>query len=117
MKRHLQKRETLLKNIARDIAKIVEIDRLHNLANNLRIYGVPAKLNKLGRPSKFTPEELSKLPELIERIKNENGFKTDKQALELLVSALQNRSGLSKDHEVRKLQTQLSKARKLQSID
>ena len=117
MKRHLQKRETLLKNIARDIAKIVEIDRLHDLANNLRIYGAPAKLKKLGRPSKFTPEELSKLPELIERIKNENGFKTDKQALELLVSALQNRSGLSKDHEVRKLQTQLSKARKLQSID
>ena len=116
MKRQLQKRETLLKNIDRDIAKIVEIDRL-NLANNLRIYGAPVKLKKLGRPSKFTPEELSKLPELIERIKNENGFKTDKQALELIVSALQNRSGLSKDHEVRKLQTQLSKARKLQSID
>ena len=53
MKRQLQKRETLLKNIDRDIAKIVEIDRLHNLANNLRIYGVPAKLNKLGTPKQF----------------------------------------------------------------
>ena len=69
MKRQLQKRETLLKNIDRDIAKIVEIDRL-NLANNLRTYGAPVK--NLGRPSKFTREELSKLPELIERIKNES---------------------------------------------
>ena len=116
MKRELQKRETLLKNIVRDIAKIVEIDRL-NLANNLRIYGAPVILKKLGRPSKFTREELSKLPVLIEKIKKENGFRTDKKALELIVSALQNRSGLSKDHEVRKLKTQLSKARKLQPID
>ena len=114
MKRELQKRETLLKNIDRDIAKIVEIDRL-NLANNLRTYGAPVK--NLGRPSKFTREELSKLPVLIEKIKKENGFRTDKQALELIVSALQNRSGLSKAYEVKKLQTQLSKAKKLQPID
>lgn len=116
MKRQLQKRETLLKNIDRDIAKIVEIDRL-NLAKNLRTYGAPVKLKNLGRPSKFTQEELSKLPELIERIKKENGFKTYKQALELIVSNLAHRRGLSKAREVGKLQTQLSKARKLHPID
>lgn len=116
MKRQLQKRETLLKNIDRDIAKIVEIDRL-NLAKKLRIYGAPVILKKLGRPSKFTREELSKLPVLIEKIKKENGFRTDKKALELIVSALQNRCGLSKADEVSKLQTQLSKAKNSQTID
>ena len=66
MKRQLQKRETLLKNIDRDIAKIVEIDRL-NLAKKLRIYGAPVILRipdqscHLFQPNAAT-HSISKLP-------------------------------------------------------
>jgi len=71
---------------------------------------------KLGRSQKFTDKTHELMIELVDTLKEQNGFKTDKEALMYFLEDLCVESGRFKSrHEARKqfgsLQIQLSKAR------
>lgn len=114
-RRQEQKAETMRRRIAVYMKKLEDLEDIEyrsKLAKALREFNAPPNKTRLGRPPKFTKEEREKLPLLVETIKAKEGFKTDSEALMSIINTIPNRSGLSKHRELRKLQVQLSKARR-----